>query len=96
VVTLRLCYISLTLLREAPFSLVKGDQVSLKVVATNLYGDSTESNPGSGALIQYVPDSPLNLANDPATTSDQVIRFTWAPGESDGGASVIDYSVLYD
>jgi hypothetical protein len=43
-----------------------------------------------------VPDAPISLANDPTVTTDTVIRFTWTPGVSDGGSSVIDYSVYYD
>jgi len=44
----------------------------------------------------YVPDAPINLANDPTTTTDTVIKFTWNQGVSNGGTSVIDYSVYYD
>lgn len=51
---------------------------------------------GSGAVIQYVPDAPVSLTNDPLTTIDTTIRFTWADGVSDGGTSVIDYTVYYD
>jgi hypothetical protein len=36
------------------------------------------------------------LANDPSTTIDTVIRFTWSDGASDGGSPVIDYTVYYD
>jgi hypothetical protein len=43
-----------------------------------------------------VPDAPISLTNDPLTTTDTVIRFTWTDGPSDGGTSVIDYSVYYD
>jgi hypothetical protein len=43
-----------------------------------------------------VPDTPISLANDPLTTTDTVIRFTWSDGSSDGGTSVIDYTVYYD
>jgi len=43
-----------------------------------------------------VPDSPIDLQNDPTTTSDVTIRFTWIPGPSDGGATVIDHDIYYD
>jgi hypothetical protein len=43
-----------------------------------------------------VPDAPISLANDPLVTTDTVIRFTWSDGSSDGGSSVIDYTVYYD
>jgi hypothetical protein len=32
---------------------------------------------GSGAVIQVVPDAPLNLSNDPTVTSDTVIKIMW-------------------
>jgi hypothetical protein len=32
---------------------------------------------GSGAVIQVVPDAPINLANDPTVTSDTVIKIMW-------------------
>lgn len=41
-------------------------------------------------------DAPISLANDATTTTDTVIRFTWSDGSSDGGSSVIDYTVFYD
>jgi hypothetical protein len=43
-----------------------------------------------------VADAPISLTNDPSTTTDSVIRFTWSDGSSDGGSSVIDYTVFYD
>jgi len=43
-----------------------------------------------------VPDSPVNLANDAATTTDTVIKFTWDDGASNGGTSVLDYDIYYD
>jgi hypothetical protein len=76
--------------------LVKDDPVVAKVVSVNIYGDSEMSPEGSGAVIQYVPDAPVSLTNDPLTTVDTTIRFTWADGASDGGTSVIDYTVYYD
>jgi hypothetical protein len=43
-----------------------------------------------------VPDAPTSLTTDAATTDNTQIRFTWADGASDGGATIIDYSVYYD
>jgi hypothetical protein len=62
----------------------------------NVYGDSVQVVSGSGAVIQEVPDAPVTLANDPTTTTDTVIKFTWSDGASNGGTSVIDYTVFYD
>lgn len=68
----------------------------VKVVATNLYGNSADSPNGQGAVIQLVPDAPIDLLNDGSVTSDTVIRFTWTDGASDGGSPVLDYSVYWD
>lgn len=51
---------------------------------------------GSGAVIQLVPDAPMELINDDITTTDTVIRFTWKEGNNNGGSPVIDYTVYYD
>jgi hypothetical protein len=46
--------------------------------------------------MKFVPDAPINLTNDEATTSETVIRFTWSNGSSNGGNTIIDYTVYYD
>lgn len=43
-----------------------------------------------------MPEKPINLANDPLTTTDVVIRFTWDEGLNNGGVPVLDYDVYYD
>jgi hypothetical protein len=48
----------------APFSLDWGASVYAKVIATNIKGDSLESDAGNGAIIITSPDSPANLAED--------------------------------
>jgi hypothetical protein len=42
------------------------------------------------------PDAPVNLVNDPALTTASSIRFTWNQGTSNGGETVIDYTIYYD
>jgi hypothetical protein len=76
--------------------LVKGDIVVAQIISVNFFGQSVQVVTGGGAVIRDVPDSPINLANDPSTTTDKVIKFTWAEGESNGGTPVIDYTVFYD
>jgi hypothetical protein len=34
------------------------------VIAINIYGDSTESLTGNGAVIVTTPDAPINVAED--------------------------------
>jgi len=66
------------------------------VVSINIYGESVRSEGGNNAVIQYVPDPPINLANDPTTTTDTRIRFSWTDSAQNGGSPVIDYDVYYD
>lgn len=36
------------------------------------------------------------MINDPTTTTDLVIKFSWSAGASDGGTSVIDHTIYSD
>jgi hypothetical protein len=54
--TLTTCTIPVAVLKAAPFSLDWGADVYAKVIATNIYGDSTESLEGNGAYITTNPD----------------------------------------
>jgi hypothetical protein len=85
------CTLPLSKLTSAPFSLLKGYGIYIKVIATNAYGDSPISDAGNGGLIVFVPDAPIALANNFAVTSKSVISFTWSPGTSNGGTPIIDY-----
>jgi hypothetical protein len=40
--------------------------VKVKVIATNVKGDSLESTAGDGAIIIAAPDAPINLAENTA------------------------------
>lgn len=55
------CIIPVATLRAAPFSLDWGTSVFAKIRATNIKGDSEESEPGNGGAIITFPDAPLNL-----------------------------------
>jgi hypothetical protein len=83
-------------LTAAPYSLLKGYTVYVKVVAVNDYGDSIPSQAGNGAIIVLVPDAPLNFENDPTITTRTVIGLQWSDGVSDGGTAVIDYRLMYE
>lgn len=78
-----------------PYSLDWGDSIWAKIVATNLVGNSEESDEGNGAVILTNPDAPVSLANDNTSTSASQITLTWSDGASNGGAPIIDYRVLY-
>ena len=61
------CTIPLTTLYASPYSLPLGAQIEVRVTAKNIYGDSDTSEvSSSNAIIQYVPDAPVNLATNTA------------------------------
>jgi hypothetical protein len=44
------------------------ESVWVKIISINTYGESYISEPGNNAVIQLVPDAPLNFANVVAIT----------------------------
>jgi hypothetical protein len=69
VVTNMNCSIPLSTLTAAPFNLVLGQIIYVKIIAYNAYGYSTESTIGGGVVIVRVPDAPINLINVVTVTS---------------------------
>jgi hypothetical protein len=62
--TLTTCTIPALAFTEEPFNLLWSSNIIAKVVAINSYGDSFESEHGSGAIILTKPDAPINLNED--------------------------------
>ena len=54
------------------------------------------SDPGNGGVILTIPDSPINVANVPSSTTATQIGLVWADGLENGGSDIIDYRVQYD
>lgn len=96
IVDTRTCTIPLSTFYSSPFDMVLGDHIYAKITAINLYGDSLESVPGDGAAVVFLPEAPLNLANNAAETTDVQISLLWEPGISDGGRPVLDFRIWYD
>jgi len=76
--------------------MVLGDQVYAKITAINLYGSSLASVPGDGAAVVFLPESPINFANNPVITAATRIGLTWKEGIKDGGRPVLDFKIWYD
>ena len=93
IISTRSCTETFSQLKAAPFNLIMGDYVNVRVTAINLYGESDPSEIGTGAVIQQVPDAPLNLESDPLVTAAGVIGLTWTQGISNGGTAVINYDI---
>lgn len=96
ILTAQSCLVPFTSLRAQPFSIAWGQIVYVTVTAVNAYGSSLASPVGGTTQILRVPDSPINLANVPATTTGTQIGLTWSPGSSPGGTPVIDFTLAYD
>jgi hypothetical protein len=92
----RFCIVPLSVLYAEPYSLVLREEIRVKIVASNFYGDSVASEVGSGAIIWVVPDAPINLFIDQAATNAEAIRFTWTEGPENGATPVLDYNVWWD
>jgi hypothetical protein len=86
----------LSKLSVIPYYLELGHKIYIKVKAFNAYGDSDLSEAGVSDGMEFVPDSPVNLLNDPTITNDSQVGFSWQDGASDGDSVVLDYRITYD
>jgi hypothetical protein len=92
----RLCSIPISTLRLSPFSLAWGSTIYARVIAINVYGQSTVSSTGSGTIILTNPDSPTDLEEDRTITTGTQIGLVWVKGIDNGGTPVLDYKVWSD
>lgn len=74
------CTIHINTLIAAPYNLVGGDSVYATVVATNIYGDSAQSEAGNGAYYTTVPFAPVDLAEDITHRSATTLGLMWSVG----------------
>lgn len=88
--------IPVTTLKALPYELEWNTGVYANVQAFNTYGNSATSLTGNGAIITTIPDSPINLQNDPIVTTATQIGINWQDGAFDGGKVVTDYRIWYD
>jgi hypothetical protein len=91
--TLVTCTIPVTVFRTAPYSFEWGSSIYAKVIATNIYGDSVESNEGNGAVITTTPDAPINLVEVYEQRTKSTIGLTWEAASFIGGAVIEDYRI---
>lgn len=72
------------------------EEVWVKVIAINMYGESLISDKGNDGLVKLVPDAPINLFNDHLITDHTQIKLYWEEGPINGGLTVEDYTIYYD
>jgi hypothetical protein len=87
------CTIPVTVFRTAPFSFDWGSSIFAKVIATNIYGDSIESEEGNGAVITTTPNAPINLVEVYAQRTKSTLGFAWEAAPFIGGAVIEDYRI---
>lgn len=81
------------MLESIPYSLSLGEDIFAKVLATNIKGDSIESDVGTGATIITTPSIPLSLLEDTSLRTDTSLGLTWTTSSSDGYSPILDYRI---
>ena len=61
-----------------------------------MYGDSSESAVGNGAIILTNPDPPQNLLEVVMMRQADSITVVWEEGDANGGADILDYRLSSD
>jgi hypothetical protein len=70
---------------------VLDDSIFIRVIATNVKGDSLISNEANGAKIIQVPDAPINLQEDTSFRTSSSLGLSWIAGSFDGGSEITGY-----
>lgn len=65
----------------------------MKIIATNIKGNSLISDASIGIKMLHVPSAPFNLKNIENLSIDTMISISWEDGISDGGSIVFEYMV---
>jgi len=78
-------------LKTSPYNLAWGTLVYVRVVATNIYGNSGISDVGFGANLVTNPDPPINLAEDLTQRTLTTLGLTWSDAPFNGGDYILDY-----
>ena len=91
------CSVPLTTLTAAPYNLIAGNSISVKITALNSIASSPYSAVGNGAILAFstVPNAPKLLTRDELLTTTSRIGFNWSDGDSNGGQPVLDYRVSF-
>lgn len=90
------CLVPISTLRTSTFTLPWGANIYAKVIATNAY-DSSDLSPETTSVKRAViltnPSAPKGLAEVLASKTTTSIGLSWTNGDSDGGATVKNYTI---
>lgn len=70
-----------------------GDDIFVKIMASNIKGDSPLSEVGTGAVVIGVPDKPINIAQVDDERTYNTLGISWEAGIFNGGSVLIDYRI---
>lgn len=87
------CTIPSIVLHVNDYQLPWASSIWAQVTATNIYGDSTVSEPGNGAVMYFYPDPVVNILENMADRSETTVGLTWEDGADPGGWPVEDYRI---
>jgi hypothetical protein len=90
------CDVKFETLMTAPFNLPLYEQINVRMVAYNIYGESELSLTAQNLWIVWKPESVLNLRDDTAVSSAVQIGLLWDEPVENNGREVIDYLIEYD
>jgi hypothetical protein len=93
IVSATICNIPGQTLNDAPFEIPWGSNVYVKIIATNVKGNSQESDLGYEAVLYRRPDMPINFSEDLSLRTISTIGLVWEEGVENGGAMVEDYII---
>jgi hypothetical protein len=77
----------------SPYYFTWGASIYAKVIATNKYGDSLESDIGNGAILMTNPDTPRFVQENTNLRSPTSISISWSQGLNNGGDTILDYRI---
>lgn len=72
-----------------------GSDIYVKLIVFNVYGDSSESLEGNGAVILTYPDAPVNVVEVYSERTATSLGLSWDDGASNGGATILDYTISF-
>jgi hypothetical protein len=93
------CNIEMATFMDSPFTLSVGEEIVAAVIATNAFGDSTQSaDSSSGATYKTLPSAPGSspTLNEQTETSITVDWATLTLDAETGGSTILSYNLVYD
>lgn len=93
IVSSRTCFIPVSVFKTEPYNQPWGASIYAIVSATNIKGESENSDEGNGCIIIYQPDPPIELMEDTQFRSQSTLGIKWTAPVEDGGTRILDYQI---